>query len=204
MKKLITTVILFLIQTQILLAQPSRQLLSGNEHVQFGSAAISGTGCPIGTAFFVTDSVVHIGMLTFDQMGSALDKRSQSLVSQSACSLRVPVEVENGYSLGVRVKSLSGSIEQNDGIASKVTLDFGFVSSNFKHLEGNWKLPASDNFSLVSPMTNSDIAWTTCGQKSNMNIKVLTLAMKNANAKLGASVVAVDQVAVELMIRKCQ
>lgn len=174
------------------------------DHVTFGQLAFGGTGCK-GEE---TAPVLNLkkGTLTLFTLSLQGDDSNPSSILREACSARVPVKIEKGYQLGVRVSSVSGSISQSSGVKTTVTAAASLFRKEAEQtLTQDMEKKMKGSYKISNRGARDAISWSSCSDEDSETFLALSanaFAIRNqAATKVKATVKTLK---FELSVRACE
>lgn len=149
--------------------------LSGPESSLVGAAApaqlevsANGSGCPSGT--WKAELAPDKRSFNLSLSGFSAEVARDTTVASKSCQLAI--KVKGGYSYALQGLSYVGEATLAQGVTAKAGAAFGFQGAGINLPETVTSLtgPRNGAFSVQRTLSDSELAWSTCGVERNINV----------------------------------
>ncbi len=155
-------------------------LLSLSAFAQFkiGDVSYGGNGCPNGSASIVMTEERKTISILFDQFKAEAGNTTGKRIDRANCNLRIPLQVEPGYSMALIKVDYRGFSAVPAGGSATFDADYIFAGAKGPKHNKKFNRPGSAEFLISNPIEVQ--AWSACGKNIMFGINATAIAMTNS------------------------
>lgn len=157
--------------------------------------AYGGSGCPAGTATLTSSPDSQESIILFDQFYTDSWEGNRALV-RKACALSIPVEVPQGFRLGLSIQT-QGTFWADPGGSISVSREVFLAGNRGQILSQQSDGPDQGEITLDQTVDDQSITWSDCGESTNLRAN-LSLRSK------GPASIQIDALRLQLHIERCR
>jgi hypothetical protein len=158
--------------------------------------AFAGNGCPQESSHVDVFNGKAIMLSHSDFSGSSSDSR---LVRKS-CTVRIPVEIEDGYQVALQAVSI-GRVDLNEGDTLTTRREL-FVTSSTGEVQSRVYEGNLSQKLQISKQATSDLSFTSCGGSAILAMN-LSAILKSSSSSFQDSSFSLASTRLNLVVRKC-
>lgn len=161
--------------------------------LKLGVPAYGGTGCPAGTASLTLSPDETELSVLFDQFVAEAGSTTQKRIDRKSCSLSIPVQVPQGYSIAIFQVDYRGFNAIPYGAYNKFDAEYFWAGMRGPKISRLFSGPLVDNFTVTDQLIASALVWTACSDSVNLRVNASLLAQTNrAMEQTTSSIDSVD------------
>lgn len=180
--------------------------LTAEAQISLGQPAYGGTGCPAGSASATLTEDGSILSVLFDQFST--EANGSRRIDRKNCSLRIPVNVGNGYQVALIAFDYRGFAAIPFGATGVLDASYSYIGQPrpvrfSKTFRGGY----NSNYSVTNELISTTVTWSPCGRQVMLEAGVSARATSNSSGQ--QTILAVDSVDVtagllfQVQFRRC-
>lgn len=148
--------------------------------LRLGEASYGGTGCPAGTASVTVSPNQDAISILFDNFVAEAGNTTGRRLDRKACSISIPVQVPNGYSVAVFQTDYRGfNLIPGAGAYTQLDTEYFWAGVRGPKFSRRFSGPQTDNYTQSNGVIASTLVWTPCGASVNLRVNSSIMAMSN-------------------------
>jgi len=177
--------------------------------VSLGQPAYGGTGCPAGSASATLTDDGSVLSILFDQFVVEAGNTTGRRIDRKNCSLRIPVNVGQGYQVALIAFDYRGFVAVPWGGQAVFDASYAYIGQptpvRFSKTFGGG---ANQNYSVKNELISTTTTWSPCGRQVMLEANASMRVMSNSSMQQAmASIDSVDVTAgllYKVQWRRCQ
>lgn len=170
--------------------------LAAEAQISLGQPAYGGTGCPAGSASATLTPDGSILSVLFDQLFAEAGNTTGRRIDRKNCSLRIPVNVANGYQVALLAFDYRGFAAVPNGGTAVLDASYAYIGQPYpvrfsKTFRGGY----NSNYSVKNELISTTLTWSPCGRQIMLEANVSARATAPSNMQ--QTMIAVDSVDVQ-------
>ncbi len=161
----------------IIAAMISAQAWAGG--MKLGQPQYGGTGCPAGTASVTLSPDETELSVLFDNYMAEAGSTTGRRIDRKSCNLAIPVQVPQGYSVGIFKVDYRGYDAIPRGGSGRFDTEYFWAGSRGPRISKVFN-PGQGNFTLTHELLATTMVWSACGDSVNFRINSSALAQSNS------------------------
>lgn len=159
--------------------------------MRLGTPEYGGTGCPAGTASVSLSPDEDAISVLFDQFTVEAGSSTGRRIDRKACLLSVPVQVPQGYSIGVIQTDYRGfNVIPAYGASTRINTEYFWAGIRGPTFSRVFSGPNNQDFTLTNGIMTQNMVWTPCG--ASVNLRINTSIMAQSNSRMDQTMMGVD------------
>lgn len=159
--------------------------------LKLGVPAYGGNGCPGGSAAVTVSPAEDAISILFDQFIAEAGNTTGRRVDRKSCSITIPVQVPQGYSVAVFQTDYRGfNLLPGNGAYSRLDTEYFWAGIRGPRFTKMYNGPVADNYTQSNGVIATALVWTPCG--ASVNLRVNSSAMVQSNAQMEQAMMTVD------------
>lgn len=177
--------------------------------VSLGQPAYGGTGCPAGSASATLTDDGSVLSILFDQFVVEAGNTTGRRIDRKNCSLRIPVNVGQGYQVALLAFDYRGFVAVPWGGQAVFDASYAYIGQptpvRFSKSFGGG---SNQNYSVKNELISTTVTWSPCGRQVMLEANASMRVMSNSSMQQAmASIDSVDVTAgllYKVQWRRCQ
>lgn len=177
--------------------------------VSLGQPAYGGTGCPAGSASATLTDDGSVLSILFDQFVVEAGNTTGRRIDRKNCSLRIPVNVGQGYQVALIAFDYRGFVAVPWGGQAVFDASYAYIGQptpvRFSKSFGGG---SNQNYSVKNELISTTVTWSPCGRQVMLEANASMRVMSNSSMQQAmASIDSVDVTAgllYKVQWRRCQ
>ncbi len=177
--------------------------------VSLGQPAYGGTGCPAGSASATLTDDGSVLSILFDQFVVEAGNTTGRRIDRKNCSLRIPVNVGQGYQVALIAFDYRGFVAVPWGGQAVFDASYAYIGQptpvRFSKTFGGG---ANQNYSVKNELISTTMTWSPCGRQVMLEANASMRVQSNSSMQQAmASIDSVDVTAgllYKVQWRRCQ
>lgn len=173
--------------------------------VEFGQIISAGTGCNANDSAPLLTIKEGKGRLTLSSLNIALSANDSALMAREACNVRLPVSIQKGYQVGIRIADANGVLNQPRRVKTTITGSASLVSKLAEQtVTSNYESRVKGRYKVSNRSANDAITWSACSDKDVNTMIALSANIITVREKTSAIVNAtMTSLNFNLLVRAC-
>lgn len=170
--------------------------MSAEAQISLGQPAYGGTGCPAGSASATLTPDGSVLSVLFDQFTAEAGNTTARRIDRKNCSLRIPVNVANGYQVALLAFDYRGFVAVPNGGSAVLDASYAYIGQPFPvRFSKTFSGGSNKNYSVTNELVSTTLTWSPCGKQVMLeaNVSARTIAPSN----MQQTMLAVDSVDVQ-------
>lgn len=164
----------FLVALGIMMAS-----FAARAQISLGQPAYGGTGCPAGSASATLTSDGSILSILFDQFTAEAGNTTGRRIDRKACSLRIPVDVAQGFQVALIAFDYRGFVAVPYGGQAVFDATYSYVGSQQNRFSKTFRGGTATDYSLRSELVSTSLVWSPCGKQVMLAANISARATSN-------------------------
>lgn len=165
--------------------------MAAEAQISLGQPAYGGTGCPAGSASATLTSDGSVLSVLFDSFFAEAGNTTGRRIDRKNCSLRIPVNVANGYQVALLAFDYRGFSAVPYGGSAVLDASYSYIGQPYPvRFSKSFRQGASGNFSVTNELISQTFTWSPCGKQVMLEASVS--ARTTAPSNMQQTMLAVD------------
>ena len=180
--------------------------IAAQAQISLGQPAYGGTGCPAGSASATLTDDGSILSILFDQF--VTEASAARRIDRKNCSLRIPVNVSNGYQVALIAFDYRGFAAIPYGASGVLDASYSYIGQRIPaRFSKTFRGGTNSNYSVTNELISTTVTWSPCGRQVMLEASVSARATSNASGQ--QTMLTVDSVDVtagllfQVQFRRC-
>ena len=167
--------------------------MSAEAQISLGQPAYGGSGCPAGTASATLTPDGSVLSVLFDQFSAEAGNTTGRRIDRKNCSLRIPVNVANGYQVALIAFDYRGFAAVPYGGQAILDASYSYIGQPYPvRFSKTFGGGTNNNYSVKNELISTTLTWSPCGKQVMLEASVSARAI--ANSSMQQTMLAVDSV----------
>jgi Domain of unknown function (DUF4360) len=162
--------------------------------ISLGHPAYGGTGCPAGSASATLTDDGSILSVLFDQFVVEAGNTNGRRIDRKNCSLRIPVNVGQGYQVALIAFDYRGFVAIPHGGQAVFDASYAYVGQPVPvRFSKSFRGGINENYTVKNELISTTLTWSPCGRQVMLEANASMRVMSNSSMQQAlASVDSVD------------
>ncbi|MBC7457215.1 MAG: DUF4360 domain-containing protein [Bdellovibrionaceae bacterium] len=170
--------------------------LAAQAQISLGQPAYGGTGCPAGSASATLTSDGSVLSVLFDQFAAEAGNTTGRRIDRKNCSLRIPVNVANGYQVALLAFDYRGFAAVPNGGTAILDASYAYIGQPFPvRFSKTFRGGFNSNYTVTNELISTTLTWSPCGKQVMLEASVSARTI--APSSMQQTMLAVDSVDVQ-------
>lgn len=170
--------------------------LAAEAQISLGQPAYGGTGCPAGSASATLTPDGSVLSVLFDQFFAEAGNTTGRRIDRKNCSLRIPVNVANGYQVALLAFDYRGFAAVPNGGTAVLDASYAYIGQPYPvRFSKTFRSGYNNNYSVTNELISTTLTWSPCGKQVMLEASVAARATAPNNMQ--QTMLAVDSVDVQ-------
>lgn len=156
--------------------------IASHAQVSLGQPAYGGTGCPAGSASATLTDDGSILSVLFDSFVAEAGITTGRRIDRKNCSLRIPVNVGQGYQVALLAFDYRGYAAVPYGGQAVFDVSYSYIGQQYPvRFSKSFQGGTQQNYSAQHDLISTTISWSPCGRQVMLEANAAVRAISNSS-----------------------